>query len=500
MNRTPTHFKALRAASIICMLLVMSGATERTVLAQDGMPLFTEDFPPSEFAERRSRVFDRIGPHGIVVMQGEPTPRGYTRFRQSNEFYYLTGIEVAHALVIMDGASRTTTLYVPHRNEGRERAEGHVLSAADAALIHELSGIDRVAATEQFAEDLGRQMRRRTIPTLYTLFQPAEGLAESRDLGLRHVSDRLSDPWDGRPSREAHFIGLLRERYPAFRIESINPILDDLRLIKSPLEMEMIRKATRLSGIGLMEAMRSVAPGQREMELDAVAKYHYWRNGAQGDAYYSLVASAGNAYYPHYNAGQRIMQDGDFLLMDYAPDVEYYMSDVTRMMPVNGTFSAWQRELYGFYLAAYRAILHRIRPSVTPGQIMKEAVGEMRKLVAGWTFSKDIYRAAALAFVDSYEQRATREGPTLGHGVGMATHDVGDYSGVLRAGMVFTIEPALRVPEEQIYIRLEDLIIIHEDRAEIVSDFVPMDIDDIEAWMAQDGLLQDYPDMEVFLR
>jgi len=469
-------------------------------VAQESLPLFTEDFPPQEFAERRASVFDRMGPDGVVVMQGEPTPRGYTRFRQSNEFYYLTGIEVAHALVIMDGASRNTTLYLPHRNVSRERGEGHVLSAEDADLVRELSGIDRVSATEQFAEDLGRLMRRRDLPTLYTQLQPAEGIAESRDLGLRHVSDRLSDPWDGRPSREANFVRLISERYPAFEIASINPILDELRTIKSPREMEMIRKATRLSGIGLMEAMRSVAPGQTEMELDAVAKYHYWRNGAQGDAYYSLVASAGNAYFPHYNAGQRVMQDGDFLLMDYAPDVEYYMSDVTRMMPVNGVFSAWQRELYGFYLGAYRAILLRIRPGVTPKQIMHEAVVEMRELLNGWTFSKDSYRAAAVSFVESYEQRATRDGGSLGHGVGMATHDVGDYSGVLRAGMVFTIEPALRVPEEQIYIRLEDLIIIHEDRAEIVSDFVPLDIDAIEAWMAQDGLLQDYPDMEAFLR
>lgn len=493
-----TRYSAPFFAAFLVFAAIL--ATPGTATAQDGMPLFTEDFPPAEFAERRAHVYDRIGENGVVVLQGEPTPRGYTRFRQSNEFYYLTGIEVAHALVIMDGARRTTSLYLPHRNEGRERGEGHVLSAEDAPLVQELSGIDRVSATEQFTEDLGRLMRRSDLPTLYTLTQPAEGIAESRDLGLRHVSDRLSDPWDGRPSREAHFIGLINERFPSFGIVSINPILDELRTIKSPREMEMIRKATRLSGIGLMEAMRSVAPGQKEMELDAVAKYHYWRNGAQGDAYYSLVASAGNAFYPHYNAGQRIMNDGDFLLMDYAPDVEYYMSDVTRMMPVNGTFSAWQRELYGFYLGAYRAILLRIRPGVTPKQIMQEAVVEMRGLLNNWTFSKDIYRAAAVSFVESYEQRATRDGGSLGHGVGMATHDVGDYSGVLRAGMVFTIEPALRVPEEQIYIRLEDLIIIHEDRAEIVSDFVPLDIDAIESWMAQDGMLQHYPDMNAFLR
>lgn len=398
-----TDSRTISQLAIVTVLVTLAALASlslpSTVVAQDGLPLFTEDFPPSEFAERRNNVFERMGSGGVVVMQGEPTPRGYTRFRQSNEFYYLTGIEVAHALIIMDGASRVTTLYVPHRNEGRERSEGHVLSAEDADLIRELSGIDRVSATEQFSEDLGRLMRRAELPTIYTQLQPAEGIAESRDLGLRHVSDRLSDPWDGRPSREANFVRLISERYPAFEIASINPILDELRQIKSPREMEMIRKATRLSGIGLMEAMRSVAPGQKEMELDAVAKYHYWRNGAQGDAYYSLVASAGNAFYPHYNAGQRVMQDGDFLLMDYAPDVEYYMSDVTRMMPVNGRFSDWQRELYGFYLGAYRAILLRIRPGVTPKQIMGEAVEEMRQLLEDWSFSKDIYRAAAENFV-----------------------------------------------------------------------------------------------------
>ena len=142
----------------------------------------------------------------------------------------------------------------------------------------------------------------------------------------------------------------------------MTPTLDRLRLIKSPREIALIKKATRLSGLALMEAMRSTEPEIQESELDAVAKYIYYRNGAQGDAYYSLIASGNNAWYPHYNSGKRVMRDGDFLLMDYAPDVGYYMSDVTRMFPVNGKFNDWQRELYGFYLECYKAILKNIKP------------------------------------------------------------------------------------------------------------------------------------------
>jgi len=239
--------------------------------------------------------------------------------------------------------------------------------------------------------------------------------------------------------------------------------------------------------------MRSTAPGQKEYELDAVAKYVYYRNGAQGEAYYSLIASARNAWYPHYNAGKRTMEDGDFLLMDFAPDVGYYMADVTRMWPVNGKFSAWQRELYGFYLGCYQAILKAIRPGVTAQVIKQEAAREMDRILAATKFSKPSYQSAAREFVSSYAESAKSPRTTLGHWVGMATHDVGQDTGPLRAGMVFTIEPALRVPEEQIYIRLEDMILITDTKAEILSDFVPWDIIGIEKLMAEEGMLQRYP-------
>jgi Xaa-Pro aminopeptidase len=239
--------------------------------------------------------------------------------------------------------------------------------------------------------------------------------------------------------------------------------------------------------------MRSTAPGISEYELDAVAKYVYYRNGAQGDAYYSLVASGTNAWYPHYSSGKRKMLDGDFLLMDYAPDVGYYMSDVTRMWPVNGKFNAWQRELYGFYLECYQAILKHIRPGVTAGVIKLDALKEMDQALARTRFSKPAYERAAREFVANYRRSAANPRSTLGHWVGMATHDVGQDTGPLRAGMVFTIEPALRVPEEKIYIRLEDVIVITDTGADILTRSLPMDIPGIEKIMREEGMLQRYP-------
>jgi Xaa-Pro aminopeptidase len=314
----------------------------------------------------------------------------------------------------------------------------------------------------------------------------------SRDLGRRQIRDREADPWDDRPSREEHFIGLLRERFPALRVEDLSPTLDHLRLIKSDNEIALIRRATELSGLAIMEAMRSTEPGLMEYELDGLAKFIFYRNGAQADAYYSLIASGTNAYAAHYHAGADTLEDGELLLMDFAPDVGYYTADVTRQWPVNGRFNDWQRELYGFYLAYYRAILDNIRPGDVQA-IKQDALAEMRDILARWEFSKPHYRAAAERFVESYARSAERPGGSLGHGVGMAVHDVGRPDGVLVANMVFTIEPQFRVPEEQIYIRLEDMILITDDGAENMSGFVPMDIDGIEALIAEEGLLQRYP-------
>jgi Xaa-Pro aminopeptidase len=475
------------AAVAVAVLLLIAPAR-----MQEGFSLFTTDFPPQEFAARRAAIVKAIGANGLALLQGAPAPSGYTRFRQSNEFYYVSGIEVPHAYLLIDGGTGRSTLYVPHRNPRREQGEGKVLSAEDADEITRLSGIDAVAGTDLLGEQLAR-LARASGRVLFTPMSPAEGAAMSRDLAIRAVGDRAADPFDGGAAREGVFAQALRARFPQFDVRDLSPTLDGLRLIKSEREIAMITRATRLAGLALMEAMRSTTPGIYEHELDAMAKYVFYRNGAQGEAYYSLIASGRNAWYPHYNAGRRQLQDGDFLLMDFAPDVGYYMSDVTRMMPANGSFSPWQRELYAFYLAAYNTVLDAIRPGVTAQTVIRDALGRMEPLLQSSSFSKPAYRAAAERFVDSYRSQAADRRARLGHWVGMATHDVGADDGPLRPGMVFTIEPELRVPEEQIYVRLEDLIVITAAGKDVVSAFVPSDIAGIERLMKEEGMLQRYP-------
>ena len=445
-------------------------------------------FTADEFKSRRMKLAKELETNAIAIFQGAPSETGYVKFRQYNEFYYLTGIETAHAYVLIKGGTGETSLYLPHKNPRRERSEGPLMSSEDIDAVKEMNGVDNVYPTEMMGEHLWR-MRMRSKPIVYLYHSPPERHAESRDLLLRYEGDVQNDPWDFTQPRYKDFIHNISKQMTGSPIKDLTPILDKLRLIKSEAEIEVIKKSTVLSCLALIEAMRSAKPGMVEYELDGMAKYIYHINGAQGDAYYSLIANGPNAYMPHYHKKMDKLKDGDLMLMDYSPDFQYYMSDVTRMIPVNGKFSEEQAQLYNFYVKCYRAILDNIRPYVAPVQVRKEAADEMARILAKAKFNQAHHRKAAENFVKGYARSSKRQYASLGHGVGMATHDVGDHSKMLLPGMVFTIEPALRVPEDNIYIRLEDLIVITETGAEIVSDFVPMDIKGIEKLMRERGML-----------
>ncbi len=444
---------------------------------------YQSDFQPEELSERRAQVLESIGDNAVALVQGAPNIRGFLVFRQSNTFYYLTGLETPHAYLLLDGRSGKSHLYLPHRNARRERGEGKTLSAEDADLVRELTGVDEVLGIERLGYQLWRYLLRPPFPKLYTMLSPAEGEAQSRDEILIGLGEAVADPWDGPASREGRFVSKLGERYPQFEIADLTPILDAMRIVKSPSEIELIRRASEISALGIMEAIRSTEPGLYEYQLDAAARYVYLVNGSRGEAYRSITAAGTNAYFGHYYRNDSELEAGDLILMDYAPDYRYYTSDVARMWPVDGTFTAEQRELYSWILRYYDELLARIRPGVTEEQIHAEAAEAMRAVFEETEFSKEIYREAARKTLDFRGH--------LSHPVGMAVHDVGTYrDGPLRPGTVFSVDPMMWVPEERLYIRIEDVGVVTEDGFDNFSGFAPTRIEDIEALIAEDGVLQ----------
>ena len=442
--------------------------------------LFTDAVPAEEFAVRRSALMARIG-DGVAVLSGATETPNYVKFRQNNNVFYLTGVEVPRAILLIDGRAKTTTLYLPPRNERLERSEGPVLVPGEDA--QRLTGIEQVLPRERFGEavtKLGAEARVVYLP------HRAETLgAGTPGQATLHATASAGDPWDGRPSKESAFLQRVTAQAPGATLRDLDPILDEMRRVKSPREIALVREATRIAGLGLMEGMRTAAPGMHEYEVAAVAHYVFQRQGAQGFGYFPLVATGKNAHFPHYHGGGTRLGADDLVLFDYAPDYRYYTSDLTRMFPASGRFSPAQREIYTVYLRLYQALMTSIRPNATPRAIMDEAVKKMDVFLASFEITDPKVKEAAGRFVDRYR---TSSGRSLGHYVGMEVHDVGQPPETLQPGMIFTIEPALTIPEDRVYVRLEDVILVTETGYENMSSFVPVEIEDIERLMAEPGL------------
>lgn len=481
----------MKTTLVICLLLLSNFSQ---LLKAQEKHHYQTDFSIAEFALRRTKIMEAIGENAVALIQGTAGDSGFSAFRQSNTFYYLTGLETDHGYLLINGKSRKTTLYLPHKASGREKSQGKILSAEDSDLLKTLTGVDAVKSIESLSSDfLWIGLVRPPAPSLYTPLQPAETGNDSRDELLAGQARAASDPWDGQPSREALFVKKLNERFPQFEIKDLSPHLDALRLIKSEKEIELIREATQIAGMGIIEAMRSTKPGVFEYQLDAAAKYIFYLHGAQGDGYSSIIGGGTNAFMGHYFRKSDVLEDGDLVLMDYAPDYKYYTSDVTRIWPVNGKYDKAQQALYD-YIVAYRdAFFKYIKPGVTSDEVLDKAAADMKAYLKDKTFAN----AAHLKAV----QEGVKFRGHFQHPVGMAVHDVGRVRGIpLEPGMVFTIDPMIWIPEERLYIRIEDMALVTEDGVENLSAFVPSSIEDVERTIKEEGLIEFRPPTKLPLK
>jgi Xaa-Pro aminopeptidase len=464
-----------RAPQLLLLTIFSLGALH-------AQPVFTgaDIFPPDEFAARRARVLAKIG-DGVAIIQGTTERPGEQPLRQANQFFYISGVVEPRAILLIDGKTKRSTLFLNPRNDRREKMMfGPGLYPGDEAV--KVTGIESVLPRDDFKSALDAIAKEGR--SIYTPFRPEVlGCASASDPAALARATK-NDPWDGRESREEAFRGHLKYVAAQSEIKDLDPILDELRGTKSPREIAVLREATRITGLAIIEAMRDARPGMKEYELQADAEFVFKKYGAYGPAYFALIATGENTWYSHYHRDTRALDAGDLVQFDYAPDYKYYSSDVTRVFPANGKFTPRQREFYTIYLKLYQAVMTSIEVHKLPADIARNAVVKMDAIMAAFPFTDEKIKKAAADFVDRY-----RRGPnSLGHNVGMEVHDVRNPTRTLEPGQVFTIEPAMQIADEHVGIRLEDMILITETGYENLSSFVPVEIADIEKMMIRHGL------------
>ena len=425
-------------------------------------------FDKAEYEARRRKLMEKIS-DGVVIILGAQSQPGYNEFYQNNNFVYFTGVEIPNSVLIIDGKRKESVLFFTISERGA-RNEG--ISLDVVRKPEETTGVEKVYPIEQFTSYLSRLASR--VDNFYTSFKPEELMRECSNEKLRILQrNMIFNEWDGRLTRELRFVELLKERFPQVEVKDCSRMIWDLRVIKSPAEIALMRKAGRIGVKAHIELMKATQPGMYEYELAALYKYVCKKEGAQDLAYYMIICSGENHPYVHYYKHDRLLKDGDFLVIDVGPDLGYYDVDITISYPVNGRFTPRQKEVYEAANAVHEACMSVYRPGLT----LKEAGKKVDEVLIkqGYDLSKDYFQRMRGGF---------------GHYVGMAVHDVGGGPTVLKPGMVFANEPLVIYADENLGVRVEDTILITEDGCENLTAGIPREVKEIEALMKTQGIIQ----------
>jgi Xaa-Pro aminopeptidase len=439
--------------------------TGLVVLALAAATFAQQPFNKSEFVARRAKLFEKI-PDGLAVIFAEKGQFYPVKFRQAPDFYYLTGIEEPGAVLVLVGSSKSAFLFVPRRSEPQIRAEGPGIWQMDKR--EEFYGLTRVQPIEEFLPML--QFLPDRAKKLYMLTGSQGNVQNARDELDFYQSLEGAQSVLGGVTEAKKAIGIVQQMAPQLPLHALDSLLDEMRWIKSPYEIELIRKSSEIGAEGVKEAIKGTQPGMYEYELEAAARFVYTKRGARGDAFRPIVASGPNTMILHYSANNRKMLDGEVVYMDYGADYEYYTSDITRTWPVSGRFTPEQEKMYRCILEARDAIIAAMKPGVTINQL---------KDVAG-----DVYKK------HGYEKEFLAVGRYVGHTVGISVHDVDppDRNRPLEAGVVFNVEPLLELPDKKIHMRLEDTVLVTPTGAENMTAGVPAKLDEIYALIRQRAL------------
>jgi len=427
----------------------------------------------AEYASRRARLMDEL-PDGVTIIPGAATQIDDYRFFQSNDFLYFTGVDAPNAWLVVDGVSRESTLFLT-LEEHDARGEG--IPAELVLNTEAFTGIERalpVEDLESFLADVGSQVG------VFYLSQRAEELPRMNTNEVQRAFERTvtDNPLDGRLTRELQLAARLEERYPGVEIRDSFLTIQVLRKVKSPAEVALVREAARIGVMAHREFIRSTAVGMPERALAALFEFTSKREGAQELAYETIIMAGDHHPWGHYHQHDRTLEDGDFIILDAAPDYAYYNADISTTFPANGRFSDEQRELYELGLGIHQVCLANYRAGTSFA-----AVGEK---VREWLIAND-YDATENRF------RGLIRWGCYNHPIGMATHDVmASMTGPeepLEAGFVFACD--INMPQsETLGIRIEDTVVITEDGYENLSAGLPRTVQEIEELMREPGLLQ----------
>lgn len=416
------------------------------------------------FIQNRKAVISEMDVKSALILTShDEYPRsGDTTFpfRQNSEILYLTGIDQEDTFLILapwhPNPDNREILFIKNPSPEMVIWYGHRLSKEQATQI---SGIKNVMFTEQFESTVHDLMTHSESVYLH--------IPENPRMKVVH------------PTQEIRFAKKLKKEYPLHAYKRIAPILYPLRAVKHAEEFTIIKKACEITNKAFQRALKAVKPGKYEYEIEAELIYEMIKNGATGHSFAPIIASGADTCILHYVKNDKVMQDGDLLLMDFGAEYGNYAGDATRTIPVNGKFSPRQKQVYNAVLQIYKETIPLFKPGMTINKIndfvFKRMDEELIKL--GLYTNEDLknQNPASPLFKKYYMHNTS-------HFMGLDVHDVGQRDWTFQPGMVLSCEPGIYIAEEGIGVRIETDVVVADKPINLLAD-MPVEVDEIEAMM-----------------
>lgn len=404
--------------------------------------------------ERRRKLFYSMDDKSVMVLFSGVAPYKSRdekyQFTPNKNFLYLTDLDKEKMILVVqkNGEKITETLYIEKDDPQLAKWMGHKMSVQEAK---EISGIDDIKYYENFENDLGRIMSQK-YEKVYLDLEKQGWDDPITTLPLELVKD-------------------LRVKYPSIRIKNIYHQIAELRTIKDKQEIENIKRAITVTKNGIYNMVKHMKPGMKENEIEAFFDFVLKQNGVKDYAFKTIAASGKNAAILHYEENNAETKDGDMILFDLGAQWNNYSADISRTFPLNGKFTERQKEVYNVVLETMKEVEKNAKPGVSMKELHELS---KKKLAEG---------AIKIGLIEKEEDIFEYYFHSIGHFMGMDTHDVGARDAILKPGMVITNEPGLYIPEENIGVRIEDDLLITEDGCENLSKDIIKEIEEIENFM-----------------
>jgi Xaa-Pro aminopeptidase len=418
------------------------------------------------FIRNRARLVKMLKPNSLAIIHSsDEMPRNGDQtfpFRQNSDLFYLTGLDQEKCILTLFPNHpleiNREMIFVVKTNDLMVTWYGHKYTLEQA---REISGVQTIKWLDDFES------------VLKDLISRAESVYLNQNENTRFFTDV--------PSRDLRFSQKLSQDYPLQVFKRLAPLIYDLRTIKEPEELEMIRKACDITGKAFRRVLGFTKPGVMEYEIEAEVVHEFIRNGAAGHSYSPIIASGANACILHYNENDRPCNDGDLILLDFGAEYGNYAADLSRTIPANGKFTPRQRQVYDAVLKVMRKATRLLVPDTTIDKWHAEVCRIMEKELIGlglFTEEDVKNQDAASPMFFNYYMHGT------GHFLGLDVHDVGSKQQPLQRGMVITCEPGIYIKEEGIGIRLENDVMVADEPVDLMAG-IPLEPDEIEFLMAK---------------